>query len=456
MRIGHYKMATVLLLLIIALQSSWADNQTLTGEVVDISTLQENDQVMPEDIGIRPNLTEPVIPEKAFTPLIIDETKIDETSLGGPETYEAGKLPRPRFVMLGQQGVGKSSMANTLLGFDNLASLTDKKVRNKLPFKIGHGLRSKTKMTSFSTGRYELAILKIAMHFIFFYRWIGSGPNVTVVDTPGFKDTDDAEFVDELMNVLGDEVKEVDSFLIVYRYKDRFTRPFKRTLTMLTKMFGNFWTNTVLVVNFWSFKGTHVDERNSRGVTERTYAKQLKSVFEGKFDLDFELPLVYIDTHYNKSNPEEAQAFKRESEKLWRISMNKKPFECLTRKDVQDNLKKEKQDLVAMRRKCRLTQKHNQEMEVKIKSQEKQIQTQLFVMNNLRNGIDYLKEHCSRDRTDGNQFSADLYTFHSFVICRRHSRLSMVRVDGLDILHQDMWGRQCQEGARKNSGLGYL
>lgn len=80
------------------------------------------------------------------------------------------------------------------------------------------------------------------------------------------------------MNVLGDEVKEVDSFLIVYRYKDRFTRPFKRTLTMLTKMFGNFWTNTVLVVNFWSFKATHVDERNSRGVTERTYAKQLKSV----------------------------------------------------------------------------------------------------------------------------------------------------------------------------------
>lgn len=74
----------------------------------------------------------------------------------------------------------------------------------------------------------------------------------------GFKDTEDAEFIDEMMNVLGDEVKEVDSFLIVYKYKDRFTKPFKRTLAMITKMFGNFWSNVVLVVNFWSFKNLHV------------------------------------------------------------------------------------------------------------------------------------------------------------------------------------------------------
>ena len=120
--------------------------------------------------------------------------------------------------MLGQQGVGKSSLANTLIGYDNLASLTNKKVRKKLPFKIGHGLRSKTKMTSFSTGQ-----------------WLGDGPNITVVDTPGFKDTEDAQFIDEIMNVLGDEVREVDSFLIVYKYKDRFTRPFKVRLHIYFK-----------------------------------------------------------------------------------------------------------------------------------------------------------------------------------------------------------------------------
>ena len=85
----------------------------------------------------------------------------------------SGNLPRPRFVILGQQGVGKSSIANSLLGYDNLAEVGKKKKnRLELPFAVGHGLKSKTKMTSFSTGQF-----------------IGNplSPNITVVDTPGFK-----------------------------------------------------------------------------------------------------------------------------------------------------------------------------------------------------------------------------------------------------------------------------
>eukprot|EP00096_Caligus_rogercresseyi_P006745 TRINITY_DN2353_c0_g1_i1.p1 TRINITY_DN2353_c0_g1~~TRINITY_DN2353_c0_g1_i1.p1 ORF type:complete len:788 (-),score=160.43 TRINITY_DN2353_c0_g1_i1:106-2409(-) len=323
------------------------------------------------------------IDKLAFTPLIIDEDALLRKIDHGPELYKQGELPRPRFVMLGQQGVGKSSLANTIIGYDNLVSINDRKVRKSLPFKIGHGLRSKTKMTTFVTNR-----------------WLGTGPNVTVVDTPGFKDTEDAEFIDEIMNVLGDEVKEVDSFLIVYKYKDRFTRPFKRTLTMITKMFGNFWTNVVLVVNFWSFKTIHVEERRARGVTQRSYGKQLREIFQNKFDLDFELPVVFIDTHYNKSNTEESEAFQQELRKLWSVSLNQRPFECLTRQQVQEKLKKEKKDLATMRRKCKATRKENVAMKAALATQTKQIKAQTFVMNNLRNGIDYLKEHCSRDKMD--------------------------------------------------------
>ena len=134
-----------------------------------------------------------------------------------------------------------------------------------------------------------------------------------------------------ILLLINSQVKEVDSFLIVYKYKDRFTRPFKRTLTMLTKMFGNFWTNVVIVVNFWSFKKVnmlndmcifwlveywwnsaksfvnifvdqiHDDERRTIGVTPQKYSRQLTSLFEQKFDLDKgSIPLVFIDTHYNR------------------------------------------------------------------------------------------------------------------------------------------------------------
>ena len=67
------------------------------------------------------------------------------------------------------------------------------------------------------------------------------------------------------------------------------------------------------------------------GITTETYRKQLTEIFEKKFDLDFNLPLVFLDTHFNKTNPEEKQAFDREAAKLWRVTRDKKPFQCLTR-----------------------------------------------------------------------------------------------------------------------------
>ena len=158
-----------------------------------------------DDIEVAPDTGEPVtetneygVKEKAFDTLVEDEEKaeleqqeeneeiktIESTYIAGQNllmlkckycTFEhlSGNLPRPRFVMLGQQGVGKSSIANSLLGFDNLAEVGKKKKdRMELPFAVGHGLKSKTRMTSFSTGNF------LGNHL---------SPNITVVDTPGFK-----------------------------------------------------------------------------------------------------------------------------------------------------------------------------------------------------------------------------------------------------------------------------
>ena len=47
-------------------------------------------------------------------------------------------------------------------------------------------------------------------------------------------------------------------------------------------------------------------------------------------------------------------------------------------------------------------------MEQKLATQEKQIDAQMFVMNNLRNGIDFLKEQCSAQNSDNGNLLAEL------------------------------------------------
>ena len=85
-------------------------------------------------------------------------------------------------------------------------------------------------------------------------------------------------------------------------------------------------------------------------MSQAKYAKELTSIFESKFDLDFKIPIVFVDSHFNQSVPQEAAAFKKETAKLWKTSLNKRPFQCLSRGEMQAKLREEKQDLAEERR----------------------------------------------------------------------------------------------------------
>ena len=63
-------------------------------------------------------------------------------------------------------------------------------------------------------------------------------------------------------------------------YQDRFTAPFKRTLNMIAKMFGNIWPNVVLVVNFWDAGDSHRLEREALGITKDSYTTELQKIFK--------------------------------------------------------------------------------------------------------------------------------------------------------------------------------
>ena len=76
---------------------------------------------------------------------------------GSPGT----QYPDPRILIVGATGAGKSSLANVLIGCDPLS--------DGCTFPVGRGNTYTTKETNIGTGK-----------------WLGTGQEITVVDTPGF------------------------------------------------------------------------------------------------------------------------------------------------------------------------------------------------------------------------------------------------------------------------------
>ena len=83
-----------------------------------------------------------------------------------------GTLPYPRLVILGATGVGKSTLANVFLG--------ESPDCNNCTFPVCSGADSCTKNTKYAVGN-----------------WLLDGAPFTVVDTPGFGDSnnDDNELI---------------------------------------------------------------------------------------------------------------------------------------------------------------------------------------------------------------------------------------------------------------------
>ena len=234
------------------------------------------------------------------------------------------EYPSPRIIMIGEIGVGKSSLANVLMGRDEgdgwsgysrpgLGCVTFDDVPTKKCIDTGH------------------------------YLGKPSNPRVTIIDTPGFGDDNfEAEeaILDELVYFLRGRVKFINAFMIVINGHilrpgtPRLNRQMRTVLSLLTKMFGDdLWNNAILQFSYYDFDERYADQRPRR-LTKAELKEGINNILRFKLKLPKELPALFIDSHYDKdtgSTGYEIGNFGQYTHELLDVAQNATPFAC---KDV--------------------------------------------------------------------------------------------------------------------------
>ena len=232
-------------------------------------------------------------------------------------------LPSPRFVIIGSTGVGKSSLANSLMGrhpYDDRDF-----IKNLTKFKDGcfssawkTGGNVKTTDTCYDQGPF---LGNLPRNFS-----RPTYPDVTIVDTPGFGDanrTAEHKAIKRLVEVLKNDIKCVNAFVICFNKVEtkRLDRAMANMLGLFEEMFGKaFWEHAIVEITFYKHDHDASPEREKQ--IEDTVNRMLKR----ELDLKFDLKATFIDSHYNNNYPEEPVAFAKNAKELFEFANNTKPF----------------------------------------------------------------------------------------------------------------------------------
>jgi len=237
-------------------------------------------------------------------------------------------LPDPRIVIVGATGSGKSSLANALLGCDPRSK--------ECLFEVCSGSDSCTKKTTYGFGF-----------------WLGNGQNFTVIDTPGFgdSDNDDDLLIEEMMDILANVVDHTDTFLLLFDGREtRFDASLQNMIQMMTIIFGQHWWDYLVIgVSFWPYDQDSIDERKCFPQypeychDEAWFCEDRNRQLQEKFNLKKNITCVFTDSWsqtpgppgFNTEDQLQQEHWKEETSILWDITTGREDsFSFMTIDDI--------------------------------------------------------------------------------------------------------------------------
>ena len=147
----------------------------------------------------------------------------------------------------------------------------------KLPFQPGAGIESKTTQTKAFSGQY-----------------LGVGPCVTLIDTPGAGDTEgrDYEHTIEMAKMLKNDIGTIHLIIVMFKGTDRrFSASTLKLMRLYLEIFGEeMWKNVVVEMSYWGHSKEKACQRLTDYVPPLDETKQTREINE---KVKLQVPLLY-------------------------------------------------------------------------------------------------------------------------------------------------------------------